>query len=72
MDPIKVIERTIFDKGLKKNAVADKLGWTPQQFSDLLARRRIIRSDDVIPLCDALDISPNELYGYVAPEIKSA
>ena len=61
MNPIKVIEMVIVEKGLKKQAVAQKIGMTPQQFSDLLNGRRIMKVTDVIPICEALDISPNEL-----------
>lgn len=62
MDPIKIIEKVIFEKGLKKQAVAERIGITPQQFSDMLNKRRIIKHTDIIPICDALDITPNELY----------
>lgn len=64
MNPITVIERVIFEKGLKKQAVAQQIGMTPQQFSDLLSGRRMLKSGDIMPICEALDISPNELYGY--------
>ncbi len=64
MNPIDVIERVIFEKGLKKQAVANRIGLSPQQFSELLHGRRAIKSSDILPICEALDISPNELYGY--------
>ena len=64
MNPIKVIEKVIFEKGLKKQVVAEQIGLTPQQFSDLLNDRRQLKSSDILPICKALGISPNELYGY--------
>lgn len=64
MDPIEITKKIIFEKGLKKKHVADYIGMTPQQFSDLLSHRRNLRESDVIPLCNALGVSPNELYGY--------
>lgn len=64
MNPIEVIERTIFEKGLKKRAVAERIGLTPQQFSDLLNGRRAFKNTEVVPMCEALGITPNELYGY--------
>ena len=67
MDPIEVIKKVIFEKGLKKKYVAEEANLTAQQFSDLLAHRRNLNKDDVIPLCKALGISPNELYGYNKP-----
>ena len=63
MNPVDVIEKVIFEKGLKKNIVANKIGLTPQQFSDMLNGRRTIKSADIIPICEALEITPNELYG---------
>ena len=64
MNPIKVIERIIFEKELKKQVVAKRIGMTPQQFSDLLNGRRQLKQSDIIPICETLEISPNELYGY--------
>ena len=64
MDIIKTINRIIAERGLKKQSVAREIGITPQQFSDMLARRRIIKVEDISALCDALDISPNELFEY--------
>lgn len=64
MDVIEIIQKTIFEKGLKKKHVAEAINLTPQQFSDLLARRRHLNQENIIPLCEALEISPNELYGY--------
>lgn len=63
MKPIEIIENIIYKKGLKKSAVANRMGITPQQFSDMLNGRRTLKATDVIPICKALDITPNELYG---------
>ncbi len=63
MDPIEIIKRVIFEKGLKKQAVAERMGITPQQFSDMLNKRRTIKYTDIVPICDALGITPNDLYG---------
>lgn len=64
MDLTEIIQRIIFEKGLKKKHVAEAIHLTPQQFSDLLAHRRNLNHENVIPLCEVLGISPNELYGY--------
>lgn len=58
------IECIIAEKGIKKRNVAEKIGLTAQQFSDMLRGRRTIKAADVILLCDALEISPNELFEY--------
>lgn len=64
MDPIIVIKRIIVEKDLKKQSVAQKIGLTRQQFSDLLNYRRGIKGTEVPLICNALEITPNELYGY--------
>lgn len=64
MDIIKTINRIMVEKDLKKKAVAKKIGITPQQFSSMLNGRKIIKPCDITNICDALDISPNELFGY--------
>ena len=58
------IECIIAEKGIKKRNVAEKIGLTAQQFSDMLRGRRTIKAADVILLCDALNVEPNELFEY--------
>lgn len=60
----KRIKGIIAEKEIKKQTVAKKLGLSPSKFSDLLNGRRIIRGSDIIAICEALDISPNELFEY--------
>ncbi len=55
--------RIIAEKGLKQCAVAKMAGYTPQEFSDMLCGRRVIRPDDIAAICNALDIMPNDLFG---------
>ena len=64
MNITKTINRIIAERGLKKQSVAREIGITPQQFSAMLSGRRIIKVEDISALCDALEISPNELFGY--------
>ena len=56
------LERIIRKKGYLKGAVAKKAGFTPKHFSDILHGRRAFHIEYVVPICDALDISPNELF----------
>lgn len=63
-NPIEIIQKVIFEKGLKKQAVARQIGMTTQQFSDLINNRRTLKASDVVPICIALNITPNELYDY--------
>lgn len=59
---IQNIERAISERGLKKKYVADKAGYSPQQFSDLLSGRRVLKAIDISKIARALDVSPNELF----------
>lgn len=58
------VKKIILEKGMKKCIVAEKMGITPQQFSDMLNGRRVIKYNDVLSLCESMDVTPNELYGY--------
>lgn len=60
---IKNTEAIIKDKGLKKKHVAEKAGYSRQQFSDLLNSRRTFKVDDIIRVAKALEVTPNDLFG---------
>lgn len=55
------LERIIRDRGLKKKYVAEKAGYTQQQFSELINGKRVIRATDICKLSDALEVTPNDL-----------
>lgn len=56
------------DRGLKHGAVAEKAGFSAKQFSALMTGRRVIKDTDVVALANALDVSPNTLFGIEAKE----
>lgn len=56
--------RIIADKGLKQKVVAAKAGFSEKQFSALMNNRRIIKDLDVIAIANALNVTPNDLFGY--------
>lgn len=56
------IKRIIKVKGLKQSVIADKAGYTENQFSAMLHGRKIIRDTDIIRITQALDIGVNELF----------
>lgn len=58
------IRRIIMSKGLKQKVVAVRAGLTPQQFSDMLNGRRNIYDEDILHISMALEVSPNELFGF--------
>nr|DAG00821.1 MAG TPA: Cro/C1-type HTH DNA-binding domain protein [Myoviridae sp. ctncN39] len=58
------ITKIISDRCMKQSAVARAAGYTPKQFNDLLHGRKRFTADDVVPICKALSITPNELFRY--------
>lgn len=57
------IRKIMAEKGFKQKAIAQKAGYTEQQFSNLLCGRKTIEADDVIRITAALGVYPNDLYG---------
>lgn len=53
---------------LKQSAVAVAAGYTPKQFNDILKGRKRLTAADVAPICMALRITPNELFGFESRE----
>lgn len=56
--------KLIEEKGMKHRAVATRAGFSVKQFSALLNARRTIRDSDIIAIANALDVTPNDLFGY--------
>ena len=56
------ISRLINENGLKQVYVAEKAGFTPQELSDMLNGRRLIKACDIPKLALALDVEINEIY----------
>lgn len=50
-------------KGLKKKAVAEKAGYSEQEFSDMLNGRKLIKVADVVRIRDALEVDSSILFG---------
>lgn len=63
MSATDMIYKIIDEKCLKQSAVARAAGYEPKKFNDLLRGRKRMTSDDVVPICKALGITPNELFG---------
>ncbi len=62
-DIINTIRTTINKKGLKQAYVAKKTGLTQQEFSNIMCGRKTFQVTYVKPVCEALGITPNELFG---------
>lgn len=55
--------RTIIDaQGYKHAVIAERAGYTRQQFSDMLTGRKLILADDCAKLREAIGCSYNDLF----------
>ncbi len=62
-DPIAVgIKSLITERGMIQRVVAERAGYTSQQFSDMLNNRKIIKAIDIVPISKALGVSVQEVY----------
>lgn len=64
------VTRIIKNRGLKHGAVAEKAGYSKQQFCDMMNGRKIIRPCDAVAIAKALEITMNELFGNNNGEVK--
>nr|DAQ42489.1 MAG TPA: putative transcriptional regulator [Caudoviricetes sp.] len=64
------IKMLINKKGMKQCVVAERAGFTPQEFSNILNdRRKLLRVEFLPPIAQALDVDMNELYGVEGKEV---
>lgn len=57
LDPVAVgIRKKIAEKGLVQKSVANRAGFSEQQFSDMLNGRKIIRACDLFRISEALSV----------------
>lgn len=57
------INRIIDEKGLKKCAVARKIGVDTSEFYNMLSGRKLIKLCYIRPIADAIGVTPNDLFG---------
>ena len=63
MNPvIRSIREIINQKGMKQCAVAKRAGFTPQEFSNILCEKKVFKTEYIMPICNALDVYPNDLF----------
>ena len=63
------VKEIISKKGLKQTFVAEKAGFTPQEFSDMLNGRRLMRAIDIASIINALavvGVTANDLFSNYA------
>ncbi len=56
------IEAIIKQRGYLKKAVAERAGFTEQAFSNMLNRRKIIKSQDIPQIANALGCSVMDIF----------
>lgn len=56
------IRRIINERGLKQCAVAEKAGYTKNQFNAMLTGRKLITDIDICKITTALEIDANTLF----------
>ena len=61
-DIVQNIRKIIKERGLKQNFVANRAGFTPQEFNNILCSRQLLKTESIVNLCNALDVTPNELF----------
>lgn len=62
-DIVANIKWLINSKGMKQGVVAERAGFTPQDFSNMLnERRKLIRAEHLPAIADALKVDVNELF----------
>lgn len=50
-------------KKMSQSAVARAAGLSPKEFNALLRGRKLLREEYIVPICKALEATPNELFG---------
>lgn len=56
------VEAIITRKCLKQCAVAEKAGYTKQQFNAMLKGRKVIKDTDISRIANALEVEVNDLF----------
>lgn len=58
------VRRIISERGLKQGAVAFRAGYSYQSFNNLMNDRKTVTDEDVVKIAKALEVTPNELFGF--------
>lgn len=62
-DLIKNIRAIMNDKGMKQIVVAERSGFTRQEFSNILNGRKLLRAEYLPSIANGLGVKVNELFG---------
>ena len=62
--PVVVFVKDYISKnGFKQKAIAERAGYSQYTFSNMLNGRKLITDMDILQICKALSVSPNDLFG---------
>lgn len=64
MDFAETIYKIMAQKHMNQSAVARAAGFHPKTFNAMLRGRKVVRQEFILPICQALGVSPKELFGY--------
>lgn len=62
------IEQLIIEQGLKKCKVAERSGIRFSKLSRIIHGKAEADTREILALCNTLNVSPNELFGYDSEE----
>lgn len=62
MNVIENIFRIMKEKMMLQSVVAERAGYTPQIFADMLSGKENILSEDIVKISLALNVTPNDLF----------
>lgn len=57
-----LIALEIKSRGFKQSSIADMSGLTKQQLCDIIKKRRRLDANEMVSLCKAMGITPNDLF----------
>lgn len=57
------VNRIIRDKGLNPDEIAVKVGCPVKSFRQILDNKKAMPTRYIVPLCNVLEVTPNELFG---------
>lgn len=56
------IQNLILEKGMKQCVVAERAGFTPQEFSNILNNRKLLRVENITAIARAIGVDVNDLF----------
>lgn len=62
------IATIIQDRALKQCTIAHRAGLTPDQFCAVLKKRRKLDANELLRVCDAMGMTPNQVATYSATD----